>query len=210
MSRRTADQRHVDSSPAREGPELIDQLVAYHHPTRQRILECLSLHGPAPVGVLAARLDLAPGSVSHHLKPLHRAGFVEPAPDLATDTRASWWRTSQTTVSYDAADFPTGSRAHEVVSLAEKANDDRHVEAIRSWRRDRSSLPAAWQRAGGSQDSSAPATPEQVQDLLDRVQTLMRAWGEECRQDAEARPEVERLPVLFFAHVGPSPTWTQR
>lgn len=210
MPRRTADERHADSAPSREGPELIEQLIAYHHPTRQRILECLALHGPAPVGVLADLLDLAPGSVSHHLKPLHRAGFVEPAPELAADTRASWWRSSQTSVAYDADDFPAGSRAREVVSLAEKANDDRHVAAIRSWREGRSSLPAAWRRAGGSQDSTTAATPAQVQDLLERVQALMREWGEECRQDTEDHPDADRLPVLFFAHAGPSPSWTSR
>ena len=134
MSRRTAADRHRDSAPARSGPELIDQLVAYHHPTRQRILEALSLRGPASVGTIAEQCGLAPGSVSHHLKPLHRAGFVEPAPELAADTRASWWRLARTSVSYDATDYPDGSRAREVVALAEKANDERHVRAIQAWR----------------------------------------------------------------------------
>jgi hypothetical protein len=44
-------------------------------------------------------------------KPLRRGGFVEPAPELAADTRASWWRLGRGGMSYDAYDFPPDSRA---------------------------------------------------------------------------------------------------
>ena len=205
MPRRTAADRHRDTTPAERGPALIDQLIAFHHPTRQRILEALSLHGPASVGQLADRLGLAPGSVSHHLKPLHRAGFVEPAPELARDSRASWWRQTRRRLSYDATDYPAGSRVREIVSLAEKANDDRHVAAIRAWRTGRLGLPGDWQRAGGSTDAMVVATSAQVADLLDRVGDLMRTWAEECRTDAERHPGRERRAVLAFTHAQPSP-----
>ena len=204
MSRRTAADRHRDSAPARSGPELIDQLVAYHHPTRQRILEALSLRGPASVGTIAEQCGLAPGSVSHHLKPLHRAGFVEPAPELAADTRASWWRLARTSVSYDATDYPDGSRAREVVALAEKANDERHVRAIQAWRSRRTDLPLAWQRAGGSTDTAVAATADQVAELVDRLTEVMRDWALACHADRETRPDVERRHVVAFAHVLPN------
>jgi len=63
--------------------ELMDVLVALHHPTRRWLAELLWIEGPATVGRLAARTGLAVGSVSHHLKPLHQQGFIEPAPELA-------------------------------------------------------------------------------------------------------------------------------
>lgn len=92
MPRRTADQRHTDSVPS----EPLDQshpaaatLAALHHPVRAALHRILELEGPAPVGSLAARQGLAAGSASHHLKVLHRAGLVEPAPELARDTRES-------------------------------------------------------------------------------------------------------------------------
>ncbi|MGN6576783.1 MAG: ArsR/SmtB family transcription factor [Nocardioides sp.] len=203
MSRRTSTDRHRDSGPPADGPQLIDQLVAFHHPTRQRILECLALHGPATVGGLADRLGLAPGSVSHHLKPLHRAGLVEPAPELGRDTRQSWWREVRVTLSYDAADFPAGSRVRELVTAAERANDDRHVSAIRSWRAGRDSMPQPWQRAGGSQDTTVAATPAQAADLHERIGALLRDWSRECREDAVSRPDDSRRVVLALAHVHP-------
>ncbi len=203
MPRRPASERHRDTVPPAQGADLVEQLVAFHHPTRQRILECLSLHGPATVGRLAERLALAPGSVSHHLKPLHRAGFVETAPELGRDTRESWWREARVSMSYDAVDFPPGSRAHDVVATAERANDDRHVAAIRGWRSQRSSLPTQWQRAGGSQDTTVAATPAQVADLHERIGTVMGEWARECRTDADQRPDASRRLVLAFARVHP-------
>lgn len=203
-TRRTADQRHADSAPKAEGPELIEQLIAFYHPTRQRILESLSLDGPASVGMLAERLGIAPGSASHHLKPLHRGGFVEPAPELAPDTRASWWRTARTSVSYDALDYPEGSRAREVVNLAEKANDDRHVIAMRTWRTRRHELPEPWRRAGGSSDTATAATAEQVADLQARLNDLFQTWGHEVHADREIHPDAERRHVMAFAHVVPT------
>lgn len=201
MTRRTAADRHRDTAPPTAGPALVDQLVAFHHPTRQRILECLALQGPATVGRLAERLGLAPGSVSHHLKPLHRAGLVEPAPELGRDTRESWWREASVTLSYDAADFPPGSRVREVVTAAERANDDRHVRAIRDWRAHRDSLPADWQRAGGSQDATVAATAAQAADLHERIGAVIRDWARECREDADRRPDEPRRIVLALAHV---------
>ena len=110
MTRRTAQDRHADSAPADsawppEGTALIDALVAIHHPTRRRLYEVLRAQGPCSVGRLVELTGLAPGSVSHHLKPLHRSGFVEPAPELARDTRESWWRGHQRSLSWSSEDL---------------------------------------------------------------------------------------------------------
>ncbi|WP_448630094.1 ArsR/SmtB family transcription factor [Cellulomonas soli] len=61
-------------------PVAIDVLVAVHHPLRRRLLDYLSVEGPAKVGTLAAHLDQQVGSISHHLRMLERVGVVERAP----------------------------------------------------------------------------------------------------------------------------------
>jgi DNA-binding transcriptional ArsR family regulator len=50
------------------------QFKAMGHPVRQRLLFVLG--EPATISQLAARLDLAKGTVSHHLKVLRDAGMV--------------------------------------------------------------------------------------------------------------------------------------
>jgi hypothetical protein len=107
-------------------------------------------------------------------------------------------------VSFDALDYPEGSRAREVVTLAEKANDDRHMNAMRTWRTRRHELPEPWQRAAGSSDTATAATAEQVADLHARLNDLLRTWGQEVHADREVHPDAERRHVLAFAHVVPT------
>lgn len=210
MPRRTAVERHSDSSPnpnerwPLDETALVDALVALHHPARRRLYEVLSVEGPGSVGLLASRTGLAPGSVSHHLKPLHRSGFVEPAPDLAHDTRESWWRALHRRLSWDPEDYSPGTAGREIADVAEQANQSHQEMATVAWLRHRDRLPAHWRRAGWISDSYVRATPDQAQALGERVEALVQAWVEECRQDAAMRPDVERRPVRFIGRVFPS------
>ncbi|MFD0330844.1 ArsR/SmtB family transcription factor [Streptacidiphilus monticola] len=52
-----------------------EQFAALAHPLRQRLLFALSA-GAATISRLAARLEVAKGSVAHHLKVLRDAGLV--------------------------------------------------------------------------------------------------------------------------------------
>ena len=114
MTRRTAEERHRIEQGV--STELMDVLVALHHPTRRWLAELLWVEGPATVGRLAARTGLAVGSVSHHLKPLHQQGFIEPAPELARDTRESWWRTTPRNLSWSVEDFEPDSLGRRVAA----------------------------------------------------------------------------------------------
>ena len=209
MTRRTAELRHRDSRPARtpgaeSGSELLDVLIAFHHPTRRWLCELLSAEGPANVGGLAARTGLAVGSVSHHLKALHRHGFVEPAPDLARDTRESWWRIAPRNLSWLAEDFTAGTMGRRVAQDAEVANFRHQVRAVQQWMAAAPGLPPEWRRAATSTDVFVPATAEQTADLARRLTELVMDWSLACRQDAEQRPDAVRRPVRAHARVFPS------
>jgi len=209
MPRRTAAKRHLDSAPPtptgeESGSELVEVLTAFYHPTRRWLFELLSAEGAASVGVLAARTDLAPGSVSHHLKKLHRHGFVEPAPDLARDTRESWWRVVPRWFSWSADDFLEGTAGRRIVDAAEMENFRHEVRAVQLWLVTRSRVAEAWRRSAGSTATYVPATVEQLADLGDRLSALLAEWSAECKADREARPDVERRPVRATARVFPS------
>ncbi|MFC6705365.1 helix-turn-helix domain-containing protein [Flexivirga alba] len=209
MPRKTAAERHTDSAPADEPPELpagaalIDALLALHNPVRRRIYEILTNDGPATVGQLASRLDIAVGSVSHHLKPMHKVGFIEPAPGLARDTRESWWRGKNRRLSWSNEDYVDGSFARQVADAAERANLEYLNAATVQWMRTRDELPPQW-REGLATDTFVPATPDQLEDLKQRVNTLSDEWSREVRADAGAHPDAERRPVRFIARVFPS------
>lgn len=215
MTRRTAQDRHADSAPADsawppEGTALIDALVAIHHPTRRRLYEVLRAQGPCSVGRLVELTGLAPGSVSHHLKPLHRSGFVEPAPELARDTRESWWRAHQRRISWDSDDYEEGSAAREVGRIAERTNYEHQERAARLWFRRRHELPAPWRGCAFSSDAFVTATAAQVDDLQVRLEATIREWSDACVADREAHPDQDRHPVRVVARGFPSdPTWEE-
>jgi DNA-binding transcriptional ArsR family regulator len=207
MPRRTAAERHLDSVPEPAPDvtsELADLLVAYHHPIRRWLTELLALEGPANVGRLAARTELAVGSVSHHLKVLHRQGLVEPAADLARDTRESWWRLCDRPFSWSVDDFEEGSLGRRVAEAAEVENFRHQVRAVRAWLQQQASDAPAWRLAAESVDSVTYATVEQLDDLGDRLTRLVTEWSAACVADKAEHPDAVRRPVRAIARAFPS------
>lgn len=70
-------------------------LKALAHPRRQRMLQHLTVHGPATSATLARALGLNTGATSYHLRELARYRFVEevdrPA-EAGGHGRERWWR----------------------------------------------------------------------------------------------------------------------
>ncbi|WP_147063838.1 ArsR/SmtB family transcription factor [Terrabacter aerolatus] len=211
MPRRRASERHLPTSPVTTGEvggetgnALLDVLTAFHHPTRRWLCELLAVEGPATVGMLARRTDLAVGSVSHHLGTLHRHGFVEPAPELARDTRESWWRSRPRQVSWESTDYGDGTVARRIAATAEAENFRHHVRAVQRWLAEGESAAPEVRRAAVATDTLMAATVEQMAELSRRFTELVVEWSEECRADAGVHPGAERLPVRVSARVFPS------
>ena len=214
MARRTAAQRHLDSAPRRSagqesgdqesGDDLLDLLMAFHHPTRRWLAELLEMEGPASVGRLAGRTGLAVGSVSHHLKALHRHGFIEPAPDLAHDTRESWWRPVRRSLSWSADEFESGTAARRVADAAEAENFRHQVRAIADWLGHMHEVSVDWRRAATSTDTIVPATREQLEQLAERLRQVTDEWRQDCLEDGARRAAAERLPVRVVLRAFPS------
>jgi DNA-binding transcriptional ArsR family regulator len=213
VPRRTAAERHLDSAPPLQDDDVLEVLIALHHPTRRWLVELLALEGPASVGRLAARTGLAVGSVSHHLKSLHRHGFVEPAPELARDTRESWWRAVRRSITWSTDDFPGGTAGRRVAEAAEVEDFRHQVRAVRHWLARAGEADAAWRRAASSTDSVVFASSEELRDLGRRLQATIHEWsaerlvslepeGQDTAGDGAGAPE--RRPVRVIARAFPT------
>lgn len=208
MPRRTAAERHQDTAPrtspgTESGSELVDVLIAFHHPTRRWLVELLGVEGPASVGMLADRTGLAAGSVSHHLKALHKHGFVTPAPELAKDTRESWWRASSRHLSWSAEDFAPGSADRRIADSAEAENFKHQVRAMRQWlASERDGDP--WHEHASSTDTLCRATAAQLDDLSKQLEAVISAWSDACLADRDEHPDAERRPVRVISRAFPS------
>ena len=209
MTRRTAVERHRDSAPVADADrdpsdELAALLMAFHHPIRRWLTELLGIDGPANVGTLAAATGLAVGSVSHHLKVLHQQDLVEPAPDLARDTRESWWRLKPRRLTWSVVDFDEGTLGRRVAETAEVENFRFQVRATQEWLRNAAGESRGWRTAANSVDTYVPATEAQVRDFAERLSELVGEWTRECLADATEHPESDRRPVRAIARIFPS------
>ena len=155
------------------------------------------------MGRLAARTDLAVGSVSHHLKALHRQGLVEPAPDLARDTRESWWRLCERPLSWSVDDFEEGTLGRRVAETAEVENFRHQVRAIRAWLQQQARAQRSWRLAAESVDTLTYATVEQLDDLGNRLTQLVTEWSAACSVDTRSTPTPYDDP--YAPSPGPSP-----
>ena len=209
MTRRTAAERHLDSAPRpvperNPSDELAELLMAFHHPIRRWLTEVLGVDGPANVGQLAAATGLAVGSVSHHLKVLHQQDLIQPAPELARDTRESWWRLKPRSMTWSVEDFDEGTLGRRVAQTAEAENLRFQVRAMQEWLRQAPGESAGWRTAAHSADTYVPATEAQVRDFARRLSELVHDWSAECMADAAENPDAERRPVRAIARVFPS------
>ncbi|MFI1988957.1 helix-turn-helix domain-containing protein [Actinoplanes sp. NPDC020271] len=144
----------------------VEALRALAHPMRMRILGSLRLDGPATSAILARRLTTDSGQTSHHLRMLHKHGFVDEAPELGRGVRGRerWWKAAQPTTTLpgqgDELMTALNRAAHAVWSdLAETFH-------AQDW-------PAPWQEAAGFGDQAIRTTPEGLAALRAEVRRVI-------------------------------------
>lgn len=203
-SEKTAGATGTDPAGRPAPRELRDprEMLALAHPTRLALLEALKGHGPLTATQASELVGESPSSCSFHLRSLARYGFVEETGDGQGRQRP--WRAVNRGLS-----LPGIHAAAEASAAADALTDlvvDLHLQRIHASRLRRTSEPAAWQEASSVSDSFAWLTPEELEELNQRVYELLRVY-EERAEDRAARPEGARLvQLLYFAFPMPPST----
>lgn len=173
----------------------LGDLVAFHDPTRRRLVDLLAAHGPSKVSTLARAMGAQVGSVSHHLRILERAGFVEPAPDLATDARTSWWRLADRTWAWSLDDFEQPADQHRA-RTAHRLAARHQGQMLGAWAAQLGAYDEEWRRAAFSTEVTTHATAGELAILLERLDDTVQEWLTSITRDDGQ----ERLPVTFFGY----------
>ncbi len=166
-------------SPAQRGIRTLTEakaLSALANPYRSRLLDALKVDGPSTVSALATRTSQAVGSVSHHLKVLAEAGFVEVVPELAKDKRESWWRLVSKGFRWSTAEFADDPDAVRAALAAELLQVRRQYDAAVDWL-ENSEGTEDWIDAAFATQQWLSLSPNQLRALGDDLLELLERYA---------------------------------
>jgi DNA-binding transcriptional ArsR family regulator len=170
-------------------------LAAMTHPLRRRMLDALTVDGPATASMLAATTDQAVGNASHHLHVLAAADLIEEAPECARDRRERWWKRSSEALRWNTSDFRGDPAAEVVAEAAASLNLERAFELARAWRAVGDVERQSWAAGPFFNDHWLKLTPDELAELGEELVDLFRRWADRPAPEAEQ----ERRTVFVFA-----------
>jgi DNA-binding transcriptional ArsR family regulator len=174
-------------------------LRALAHPLRLALLDHLMSFGARTASECAEAVGSTPSNCSYHLRALARFGLVERVE--AEDGRERPWQSTATGLQLGRADDPGVQFG---VDTVERFFADHQVdeEAARLHRAIglRDSVPQAWREASILSGYALRITPEELRELGERLDALIRPYIGLTREDAPAGSAVVALNLNAFLH----------
>jgi DNA-binding transcriptional ArsR family regulator len=168
---------------------------ALAHPVRLDLLTYLMANGPATASRCARAVGDTPSNCSYHLRALAKVGLV--APDESRDGRERPWRALVT--GYDVErheDDPTSPAARRALALA-ALTLQRDQRRLRDYLARRERVPRRWRDVDGYANYVLRLNPDELRDLGERLDALIRPYIAATRDDAP--PDAEQVQVGLYA-----------
>nr|WSZ13845.1 helix-turn-helix domain-containing protein [Streptomyces canus] len=169
-------------------------LRAYAHPTRMRLVGLLRTEGPFTATRAAELTGESVASCSYHLRMLAKYGLVEVAPG-GHGREKPWRATARFTQWPNYSEDPAVAEASRAL---ETAVAERYFELITRAIEERHDLPREWQEAEHIGDQVLYLTAEELADLGEKLDRLLRPY-EDRQGDPAARPQDARLVQIVRA-----------
>ncbi|GAA2587820.1 helix-turn-helix domain-containing protein [Winogradskya consettensis] len=173
-------------------------LRALAHPIRLKLLELLTVDGPASGRALAGRTGESTASVSYHVAQLAKWGLVEPAPDLAHGRERPWRATSRgitwSATGDGSPEFAAASRALREQFVAHR------LAVLEAYQRHESTFAPDWQEAAWVGEDIGYLTPAELVEATERIKAVIQSYTDPGRP----RQETARQ-VAFFGYAVPVP-----
>ncbi len=188
--------------PLLTDPDVLDALA---HPVRIDVLGYLISAGPATASACARAVGDTPSNCSYHLRTLARHGLVEPVD--SDDRRQRPWRATITgfTLDPDANPRTRASRSAAAVLSASVALEQR---LVREYLSHRDAVPDVWRQADFAGSYTLRVTPDELRELRDQIDGLLRPLIAPVRESAP--PDAELVHVNVFAFPRQGEPWRRR
>lgn len=171
-----------------------EALAALAVPVRYALLSHLLAAGPRTASQCAAIVGQTASNCSWHLRALAKVGLVEPA-DVDGDARTRPWRATAPGFEVDRS----GGPAANVAATALESVSAQYADALHQrYLARRDLLPDRWRQAAGDNGYSLQVTPEELRDLLEAVDDLLRPYVRPIRARAPQRSGLVQVVVRAF------------
>ncbi|GAA3836045.1 helix-turn-helix domain-containing protein [Sphaerisporangium flaviroseum] len=172
-------------------------LRALAHPIRLKLLELLTVDGPATGRRLADLTGESTASVSYHVGQLVKWGLVEPAVDLAHGRERPWQATSRgitwTATGDGSPEFATASRALREQFIA------RRLAALDEFQRHEDEFDVTWQEAAWIGEDMGYLDVAELTEVTERIRAVIAEYTNADRPRKEGARQ-----VAFFAYAVPT------
>ena len=184
--------------PVLTDPAVLESLA---HPVRLDVLNHLMSDGPATASVCARAVGDTPSNCSYHLRVLERHGLV--ASGESADGRERPWRATITGFDIDrgGADPATPAARGAAAVLAAALQLDQRLTRDYLTHRDR--VSAAWREADAYATYTLRLTPDELRDLVERLDGLIRPLIAATRENPPSDAELVHLGVQAFPRSWP-------
>ncbi len=169
-------------------------LEALAHPVRLDVLGYLMARGPATASACARAVGDTPSNCSYHLRVLARYGLVRA--ESSPDGRERPWRASITGFTVQEADAASPHAARTAGVLAAALQLDQRLS--REYLVERASVTPEWRDADVFNTYALRLSPDELAELGQALDDLMRPYLAPTRADAPPDAETVHLGLQAF------------
>jgi DNA-binding transcriptional ArsR family regulator len=165
----------------------VRRLAALAHPLRAALLSHLLAVGARTASECAVAVDASPSNCSWHLRQLEKHGFVERAGEAA-DGRERPWRAAATGFRIGSVEDTPAVRS--AIQALASVQLDEEFRLARAYLRHEDELAEPWRQSAQFNTYGLLLTAEELRDLGERMDGLIRPYLAPTRTDAPdgARP----------------------
>ncbi|MEV7120447.1 winged helix-turn-helix domain-containing protein [Kitasatospora griseola] len=175
-------------------------LRAYAHPTRMTLVGLLRVHGPLTATRAAELLGTeSVANCSFHLRQLAKYGLVEEAG--GGRGREKPWQATADLTSWDSS--PADPEQAAAVDTLQRAVLDSYFARATGWLTHRAEETPEWREAAGFGDTVVRVTPEELTELLTRIEELTRPYVERTADRPEGARAVQLMQLAVPTDVRP-------
>jgi len=169
---------------------------ALAHPVRLELLIHLMSTGPATASECARAVGDSPSNCSYHLRVLAKHGLV--SSEESDDGRERPWRASVTGITSPGSEAAPGTpeAADAAALLAVSVQRDQRLLLDHLARRD--AVGERWRGVDMYNSYTLRATPDELRELGDRLDALIRPYIAAVRDDAPDGAELVHVNVTAF------------